>query len=156
MEWFKIKGRASRSEFWAKTGIILGCEFLMSCVPEEIYTLFYILYFIVDVDWYMTFCRRLQDINAKVNLLGFLDGDDNPTFWDYFIGISALGDIIYLVAVLFGFYIDPSNVSGRAGVFLTVAEWAPLALLLVSFVVGCIDGTVGANKYGPDPKNRTK
>ena len=42
------------------------------------------------------------------------------------------------------------NVSG----WLCLLMFVPYAGALFQLIIGCIDGTVGPNSYGPDPKGR--
>lgn len=71
------------------------------------------------------------------------------------LGIYALGIILPSIA-LFIRRLHDINQTGWIYLGLVVLGFVPLIGLLASIaqiVIACIPGTVGPNKYGPDPKN---
>ncbi|WP_291203583.1 DUF805 domain-containing protein [Hyphomonas sp.] len=71
------------------------------------------------------------------------------------LGLYALGIIIPSIA-LFVRRLHDINQTGWIYLGLVVLGFVPLIGLLASIaqiVIACIPGTVGPNKYGPDPKN---
>ncbi len=71
------------------------------------------------------------------------------------LGLYALGIIVPSIA-LFVRRLHDINQTGWIYLGLVVLGFVPLINLLASIaqiVIACIPGTVGANKYGPDPKN---
>ena len=71
------------------------------------------------------------------------------------LGLYALAIIIPNIALLVRRLHD-INQTGWIALALYVAAVIPVIGLLASIaqiVIGCIPGTVGPNKYGPDPKN---
>lgn len=95
-------------------------------------------------------------------ILGGLDvntGDMNPLGF-IIIGILALyglGIIIPGIA-LFVRRLHDINQTGWIYLGLIVASFIPLigtVVSIIQIVIACLPGTVGPNKYGPDPKNPT-
>jgi uncharacterized membrane protein YhaH (DUF805 family) len=71
------------------------------------------------------------------------------------LGLYGLAIILPSIA-LFVRRLHDINQTGWIYLGLVVAGLIPLVNLIAAIaqiVIGCIPGTVGANKYGPDPKN---
>lgn len=95
-------------------------------------------------------------------VLGGLDvntGDMNPLGF-IIVGILALyglGIVIPGIA-LFVRRLHDINQTGWIYLGLIVASFIPLigtVVSIIQIVIACLPGTVGPNKYGPDPKNPT-
>lgn len=137
--------RTTRTHYWVVTIILLIWSYFFS--PLDFYSIFHVIIFAVyTVYWYMVFDGRLKDINVS-------EGWDK-NFWSKLIFVSLIGEFRLFLLLLTGEFLDPLRVEGKLRVFLYIADWAPLVCLLLSFIVGFIDGTVGENRYGADPRKR--
>jgi len=89
--------------------------------------------------------------------VNFETGEMGPLAYVVFglLGLYALGIIVPSIA-LFVRRLHDINQTGWIYLGLFVLGFVPLIGLLASIaqiVIACIPGTVGTNKYGPDPKN---
>lgn len=89
--------------------------------------------------------------------VNFETGEMGPLAYVIFglLGLYALGIIVPSIA-LFVRRLHDINQTGWIYLGLLVLGFVPLIGLLASIaqiVIACIPGTVGTNKYGPDPKN---
>lgn len=89
--------------------------------------------------------------------VNFETGEMGPVGYVFIglLGLYALGIIIPSIA-LFVRRLHDINQTGWIYLGLFVLGFVPLIGLLASIaqiVIACIPGTVGPNKYGPDPKN---
>lgn len=83
-------------------------------------------------------CRRLQDINVN--------GIYCIIFSVLSIPFTILG-YYYSVDELFSF-------NGPMAIFILVLNVLIIIFAIVLFIMACIEGTRGPNKYGEDPKYR--
>ncbi|WP_238094142.1 DUF805 domain-containing protein [Staphylococcus massiliensis] len=162
--YFNIKGRSSRSEFWymviwailftiALTGIsILVSEMLFNSMNDRILEFIISLIFIfLTIPAFTLSVRRFHDVG-----------------WSMTIPIMIL--IISLIARFFGFFIELSSgfgftqiekavtalstpnfdyLSGAFGLILSNLYWL---LTIAIFIVAIYKSQKGPNKYGPNPK----
>jgi uncharacterized membrane protein YhaH (DUF805 family) len=89
--------------------------------------------------------------------VNFETGEMGPIAYVIFglLGLYALGIIVPSIA-LFIRRLHDINQTGWIYLGLVILGFVPLIGLLASIaqiVIACIPGTVGTNKYGPDPKN---
>ncbi len=89
--------------------------------------------------------------------VNFETGEMGPLAYVVFglLGLYALGILVPSVA-LFVRRLHDINQTGWIYLGLVLLGFVPLIGLLASIaqiVIACIPGTVGPNKYGPDPKN---
>ena len=89
--------------------------------------------------------------------VNFETGEMGPLAYVVFglLGLYALGIIVPSIA-LFVRRLHDINQTGWIYLGLFLLGFVPLIGLLASIaqiVIACIPGTVGTNKYGPDPKN---
>lgn len=89
--------------------------------------------------------------------VNFETGEMGPLAYVVFglLGLYALGILVPSIA-LFVRRLHDINQTGWIYLGLVLLGFVPLIGLLASIaqiVIACIPGTVGPNKYGPDPKN---
>jgi len=122
-----FKGRSRRSEYW--------------WVQLALFLFFFVFSFVGGL---------------IVGLLGGIDaqtGEPGPLYWAFMglLGIAYLAILIPIIALTVRRLHDV-NITG----WLMIGALIPLVNFLVGlaiFVISLIPGTVGPNKYGPDPKN---
>ncbi len=139
------KSRATRTDYWCITIVLLVWSYFFN--PLDYDSILPLLLFAgCKGYWYTVFYGRLKDINISEE--GF------DLFWDKLFFISILGEIFTYVYILTGEYIDPAKFKGKALLLICIAYYAPWVCMALSFIVGFIDGTVGRNRYGADPRKR--
>jgi uncharacterized membrane protein YhaH (DUF805 family) len=133
----KFSGRINRAKYW----IAVAVGFVVS-------TLFNALAYIADQS------TTMQTVNALVGIplaifacaIGIKRlHDRNKSGW-YLLLFYVLPMVLFLGSVMIGMLPDgPSIIAG-------VMAFLSLAILLWTFIeLGCLRGTIGQNKYGPDP-----
>lgn len=147
----KFKGRSRRREYWLSLwGHVLICFLIGALIfIVDIITGYKLdisdkyMYFIENIFYWIAFIpgmaigfRRLQDININ--------------------GIySIIRDLLYVPVIILG-YVYPketiSNMTTPLGMTYTIFDIILLIAALVLFIMACIEGTRGPNKYGADPK----
>lgn len=154
LTWFSVKGRATRSEFWAKFGINFGVSFiigfiegfLLATLPNSrqvvwnvtlLVIILWIAYIPLCIDMIMTNIRRFHDLNI--------------TGWWLLLpfGISLLG---VFLRMMFKF---SNNYSIEEYIYAVVLfqYLIPSAINIVYLIkLGCYAGTHGPNKYGLNPR----
>jgi uncharacterized membrane protein YhaH (DUF805 family) len=139
---FGVQGRINRAKFWLAVLV------------------YFVVSVVVGVIGFASGSETLaQTLSSLVSLVTFISG--------IFVGIKRLHDRDKSGWWLLIFYIVPGVLTGIGAViaFFALAEEsagagtigflfvaAGLAVLIWAFVeLGCLRGTVGPNKYGPDP-----
>ncbi len=143
-----FKGRARRSEYWIFVlfyNVLVPLSSLLLIVPffyvnDPIYTsvaailgstLFTLIFIFLTIGQISVTIRRFHDLN--------LSG------WYFFLYI-----ILQMIFIFHRFML------GDSYTILAFAVAILYIIILIIFLVFMLwDGTIGDNKYGPDPKNRT-
>lgn len=151
MNGLKFNGRSRRREYWLSglghmlIFLFMGAIFLvLDIITQEKFHLDDIYNFIIgDLFYWVAFipgmalgCRRLQDINVN--------GIYCIIFSLLSIPLTILG-YFYSDKQLFSF-------NGLMGIFILVLNVLIIIFAIVLFIMACIEGTRGPNKYGEDPK----
>ena len=136
--WFTFRGRACRQEFWVKT-LSVGVAFVAFAVPAYLVAGWISLTLMEGGNVSGT----LETVEAVVAGLLWLS-----------LPLACLLATALSVGVAVRRYHD-RNLPGWLVVLVWLLNPALLFLPgLVQFVVlGCLDGTPGPNRYGPDPKD---
>ncbi len=148
---FKFNGRSRRREYWLSglghllIFLLVGAIFLiLDIITQEKFNLSDIYNFIIgDLFYWVAFipgmalgCRRLQDINVN--------GIYCIIFSVLSIPLTILG-YFYSDEQLFLF-------NGPLAISILVLNVLIIIFAIVLFIMACIEGTRGPNKYGEDPK----
>ncbi|WP_443750577.1 DUF805 domain-containing protein [Asticcacaulis solisilvae] len=171
VKYVDFKGRARRSEFWLWTlaqvvlFIVLDTV-LMSTLPA-----------MTASSDPSKFASHFMGFSAVVNLISlalFLPSlavqvrrlhDSNRTGWWIVmpLGVFILGVTLFLITNMGKFMSLMNNHTGNtdpSAVFAVIGSamlfiWLPIIIAsIVMLVFFCLDGTVGSNRFGPDPKGR--
>jgi uncharacterized membrane protein YhaH (DUF805 family) len=139
---FGASGRINRAKYW-KSMLIFGIAGLLVAVilmtaAGLAAPLFIVAATVVFIPWliwgFAIHTERLHD-------------RDKSAWWLV---------VFYLMPGLLGYFTNPTLFNGVAGVALYYAlALVALALTIWGFVeIGCLRGTTGSNRYGPNPLKR--
>lgn len=142
---FNLEDRASRSEFWWFTLLVVPIHVALSywftfylSVKDQIYLMFFIpVSLVLSIAWYSVGVRRLHDLNINGLWAGF--GITSFLILTYITSITrCLEDLTY---------IDTWGV-----LFLTMAIFGVAGIIGIVYLILFVTmGTIGNNRYGPDP-----
>jgi uncharacterized membrane protein YhaH (DUF805 family) len=134
---FKFNGRANRAKYW-----------IAALVYAVISIVFAILSYLTDES------ATVQLVSGVVNLVVFISG--------LAVGVKRLHDrdksgwyllLFYIVpAVLIGTALAMSMIMEDSTILAAVLWLVAVAIMVWAFVeLACLRGTVGSNRFGPDP-----
>jgi uncharacterized membrane protein YhaH (DUF805 family) len=134
---FKFNGRANRAKYW-----------IAALVYAVISIVFTILSYLTDES------TTVQLVSGVVNLVVFISG--------LAVGVKRLHDrdksgwyllLFYIVpAVLIGTALAMSMIMEDSTILAAVLWLVAVAIMVWAFVeLACLRGTVGSNRFGPDP-----
>lgn len=130
-DWFKIEGRATRREYWSKIVPVFFMLFVVAVVVAVM---------IIDIG------RRSCWVHGTTMFYLVI----------FLIGVAIVSHIVLLPVTVRRLH--DRNMSGWfllaffVGSLIPVVNWFTQVAQFI--IVGCLDGTVGPNDFGPDPKGR--
>ena len=138
---FNFSGRINRAKYW---------------VAMLVYSAIYIVLAIAD---YVTDNSAIyQAINGMLNIVIFISSlavgvkrlhDRNKSGW-YLVLFYIVPGILLVAGIAFGTFMEDSIVMA------SILGLAAFAIGVWAFVeLGCLRGTIGPNRYGPDPLEPT-
>ena len=134
---FNFNGRVNRAKFWIAALIFAAINVVMAVV-----------------DYATDQNVVVQAFNGMLSIVIFISGiavgvkrlhDRNKSGW-YLLLFYFLPGILAALSVLIGEFVEDS------AIIATVLALLAFALVVWAFIeMGCLRGTVGVNRYGPDP-----
>jgi uncharacterized membrane protein YhaH (DUF805 family) len=142
--YFSLSGRISRSQYWLRfylpifiISIILN---IISVVGGTHFTILPTLFQII-VLWpgIAILVKRIHDRNKSGSLIWFLYG-------------PAILALIFTIAAIIGLAASSAGAASVLGVVAGIL-WIGVTGVAIWFFIefGCMRGTIGSNRYGPDP-----
>lgn len=135
----QFTGRATRPEYWWYTLLLIVVSIIGTILDATLNTF--------AVGALITFGLLIPNLAVSVRRLHDID----RTGW-WIIAPLVLGIVVGFFA--FAGFASISSGSGVMSAGLLVAALGLIVMVVVSLVWFCSDGTVGANRFGPDPKGR--
>lgn len=154
----RFSGRARRREFWTFAAL----HFLLLCVMMGV-DLWRVGFFSQDVDldrtpgsgaWSLWNAYYLVTLPIAFAVATRRLHDSGRTGWWVWLvaGPQAVG--VLLSALLWLTYEPGSELPGWWTPAVLVLGWAFVLGLVLLLAMTCLSGTVGPNRYGPDPRGR--
>ncbi|RAI82896.1 DUF805 domain-containing protein [Macrococcoides goetzii] len=165
---FKVKGRINRSSFWIPYALFLLMYLFFMFVGMAIdlsiekYNIKILFSSILPILWYLinlfplssSYIRRLQDVDVKPYWAGI------PIVFTFIFALfiknilyfGALGvTLLFLFSIIF--LLIAILIIGLiiAGIMIVVAVIIIGMICIIYFSIFCAKGTVGPNKFGPEP-----